>query len=233
MKVSVFARNPQNITPVLLALGFQVVENDADFVVTLGGDGTIVHAEHAHPGVPKIILKESAICKKCKNGVVQFSNEEILERVKNGAYTIEKLWKIEASVDGKTLVGLNDITVHNGDPRHAIRYDVFLDGEIHLSEVIGDGVVVSTPFGSTGYYRSITDSYFETGLGLAFNNSTEQADHVVLGEQREITLQISRGPASVYADNQQESLTLETGMAVIIKKGAQIANIVRVNEKVA
>lgn len=229
MKVSIFSRNPENIAPVLSALGFQIVEKDADFIVTLGGDGTIVHAEHAYPGVPKIILKESAICKKCKHGVVQFSNEEILERVKNGNYAIEKLWKIEASVDGVSLVGLNDITVHNGDPRHAIRYDVFLDGELHLSEVIGDGVVVSTPFGSTGYYRSITDSYFETGLGLAFNNSTEQADHVVLGDGREISIHISRGPASVYADNQKESILLETGATVVIKKSTQIANIVRVN----
>lgn len=229
MKVSVFSRNPENITPTLNTLGFQIVEKDADFIVTLGGDGTIVHAEHAYPGVPKIILKESAICKKCKHGVVQFSNEEILERVKNGTYTIERLWKIEASVGDASLVGLNDITVHNGDPRHAIRYDVFLDGELHLSEVIGDGVVVSTPFGSTGYYRSITDSYFETGLGLAFNNSTEQADHVVLSEDREISIQISRGPASVYADNQEQSVLLETGATVTIKKSTQIANIVRVN----
>ena len=92
--------------------------------------------------------------------------------------------------------------------------------------MIGDGVVVATPFGSTGYYRSITDSYFETGIGLAFNNSTEQADHVVLSEQRNIEITITRGPAQVYSDNQDEVVTIIEGEKVSIQKSKSLARIV-------
>jgi len=107
------------------------------------------------------------------------------------------------------LVALNEIVIHNKNPQHGIRYRVFLDKTDLGKEFIGDGLVVATPFGSTGYYRSITDSYFELGIGIAFNNSTEQADSLVVKEQRQIKVLITRGPALLYADNQTKIINLK------------------------
>lgn len=230
MKALVFGNHPKKITPLLLQYGFIIVEKDPEFVISFGGDGTLILSEFMYPEVPKIVLRDSNICKMCKFGSGTYENEEVLRRVRDGAYHIADVWKLEAVAKGKTLIGLNDITVHNTDPRHGIRYKITVDGSMELHEVIGDGVVVSTPFGSTGYYRSITDSYFETGIGLAFNNSTEQADHVVLAEQRTIVLKLTRGPANIYADNQEEIIPLDTGESVTIKKAAKPARIVRVVE---
>jgi len=99
-------------------------------------------------------------------------------------------------------------------------------------EIIGDGIVVATPsFGSTGYYKSITDSFFEVGIGLAYNNSTEQSDHVVLDENRIISIEITRGPAIIYADNQETSISLNKGDVATIKKSSQTAKIVIPVEK--
>jgi NAD+ kinase len=109
-----------------------------------------------------------------------------------------------------------------------MRYKFSINGKNSGHEIIGDGVVVSTPFGSTGYYRSITDSFFEVGIGLAFNNSTEQSDHMVLSEDSEIEILITRGPANIYADNQSEVLTIEEGKITTIKKSDKFAKIIRV-----
>ena len=223
MKVIVVGQNADVIIPAVKKAGFTVVEKKPDFIVSYGGDGTLMIAEHLYPGIPKIILKGSLICKLCP----PFSNEEILKRVRAEKYKIEKAWKLEARANGTTLTGLNDIVVHNTDMRHAMRYTVFID-EVQMGHgIIGDGVVLATPFGSSGYYRSITDSVFETGIGLAFNNSTEQADHIVLKENRTIAIHITRGPAVVYADNQEESISLNTGERVVIRKSTQFAKIVR------
>lgn len=223
MKVIVVGQNADVIIPAVKKAGFTIVEKKPDFIVSYGGDGTLMIAEHLYPGIPKIILKGSLICKLCP----PFSNEEILKRVRAGKYEIEKAWKLEARANGTTLTGLNDIVVHNTDMRHAMRYTVFVD-EVQMGHgIIGDGVVLATPFGSSGYYRSITDSVFETGIGLAFNNSTEQADHIVLKENRTIAIHITRGPAVVYADNQEESISLNTGERVVIRKSKQFAKIVR------
>jgi NAD+ kinase len=219
MRVAIVGHNKAQAKELVEKAGFTVAEDRLDFVISYGGDGTLMKSEFAYPGIPKIVLKDSAICKVCS----PFPNEVVLEKVKQGNYEIRSLIKLQASALGKTVTGMNDITVRNGDPRHGMRYKLWTNEKQIGDIIIGDGVVVATPFGSTAYYRSITDSFFETGIGLAFNNSTEQVDHVVLDDQKAIKLQITRGPAVVYADNQKEILQLKEGDEVTIKKSDSIA----------
>lgn len=203
---------------------FTVVEDMPELVISYGGDGTLMRAEDAWPGVPKVLLRGSAICKLCS----PLENEEVLARVAHGKYSLETFIKLSVAAKGRALEGVNDVVVHNGNPRHAIRYALAVNGRRIGGEVIGDGIVVATPLGSTGYYRSITDSFFETGIGLAFNNSTEQSDHMVLKDDAVVAIRILRGPAVVYADNKEESIELNEGDTAEIRKSAAVARIVRV-----
>jgi len=222
MKVIIFGNNRSAIEPLVKEAGFEIVEKNPEFVVSFGGDGTLMKAEHTWPGVPKIVLKDSMICKKCS----VLPNEEVLKRVRDGKYSVEEMMKLEVGANGKTRTALNDIIVHNKDPRHAIRYSLSVNERMLGEAIIGDGVIIATPFGSTAYYRSITDSSFELGIGLAFNNSTEQSDHIVLKEDSVIKIKMIRGPAIVYADNQEEEITLEKDDEVIIRKSKDKALIV-------
>ena len=224
-KVLIFGNEKNKITDLIKRIGFSVVRKNPDFGVSFGGDGTVMQSEAQFPGTPKIILKNSRSCKLCS----PIQNEEILEKIKSGKYKIERFWKILGTAKDKKITAMSDITVHNGDPRHAIRYKFSVNGKQVSHEIIGDGVVVSTPLGSTGYYRSITDSFFEVGLGLAFNNSTEQADHMVLKENSIIKLEITRGPAIVFADNNPEKIILEVGNKITLQKSADFAQIVKVD----
>lgn len=224
MKVIIFGDNINEAKELAVKHGFEVVETNPDFVVTYGGDGTLLRAEDRYPNIPKIVLKNSLICKKCS----KLSNDEVLSKVKNGEYKIEEMFKIETSGCGKTLYAMGEVILHNTDPRHAVRYKVFVNDSPVGDTIIGDGIVVATPFGSTGYYRSITDSYFEIGIGLAFNNSTEQSDHVVLREDSVIKLSLVRGPAVIYADNQKEGIELKEGEHIEIRKSSQKVTLVKV-----
>jgi len=234
-KVLIFGKEKDKVTDLVAESGFAVVAKNPDFVASFGGDGTVMHCEAKYPGIPKIVLRNSHVCKICS----PFENAEVLQKIAAGKYKLEEFWKIEGKVvvkignktvnktNGKKLTALNDITIHNGDPRHAIRYKFFVNGKQIGGEIIGDGVVVATPFGSTGYYRSITDSFFEVGLGLAFNNSTEQADHMVLRENSKVEIEITRGPAVAFADNQEEKITLQIGDKITVEKSSEVARIVR------
>jgi len=224
MKVIVFGERKSEIESLIVKKGFTIVSRDADAVICYGGDGTLLHAEHEYPGIPKVMLKGSRICKLC----APYSNDEVLVRVSRNDFKKEAVGKLEASACGKTMVAMNDIVVHNKDPRHAMRYILSVDGVQVGGEIIGDGVVVATPLGSSGYYRSITDSSFEVGIGLAFNNSTEQSDHIVLSDTRTIVIRIARGPAVIYADNQRESMEIGVGDEVRIVKSEQFATILKV-----
>ena len=219
MNVAIFGTNKSTIETLVKEAGFTITERNPEIVLSFGGDGTLMRSEVAFPGVPKVALRDSSICKKCS----ALPNEEILKQLAKGEYTKETLFKLEARAKGKELVGLNDIIVHNKDPRHGIRYHLSVNRRDIGHEIVGDGIVVATPFGSTGYFRSITDSFFEIGIGIAFNNSTERFDHMLVGEESIIEMSITRGPAVVYADNHEDSIELLPGDKVTIQKSSHLA----------
>ena len=78
----------------------------------------------------------------------------------NGKYKIENQIKLEIIIKGKKILCLNDFVLRNKNPYEAIRFTV------NGKEKIGDGVVVSTPFGSTAYFNSITKKKFKKAKTL-------------------------------------------------------------------
>jgi len=223
MKILLYGKHKDEVVDLVKRIGFNIVNKNPDVIASYGGDGTFMKCEREYPGIPKFFLKGSKVCKKCSN----FDNDEILKKIISGSFDKTEEIKLQAKAKGKKIVGLNEIIVHNKDPRKAIRYEIFVDGRKIGNEIIGDGVVASTPFGSTGYYRSITDSFFEVGIGIAFNNSTEQSDHMVLKEKSEILIKIIRGIALVYADNSEEEIKLDDGDEVRISVSKEKAIILQ------
>jgi NAD+ kinase len=227
MKVAIVSETSQEVIQLLSPHNdfFEITDKNPEVVISYGGDGTLMKAEHRYPGIPKLYLKNSRVAKL---GHQTKENNDIVNHLVRGAYSIEEVMKIELHIRGDVLIGLNDIVIHNENPRHGIRYSIEIDSVPLRGEIIGDGVVFATPLGSTGYYRSITDSSFEVGIGVAFNNSTEQSDHMVLKENRTIRIQITRGPAVCYADNQEKSVTLLEGEFAEVQKSKEIGRIIRV-----
>jgi NAD+ kinase len=213
-RILVLGADADSILPLVRAAGFSVVEDAPDVVLTYGGDGLLLHSEREWPGVPKLPVRNSHRGRKCEPRTVQ----EALERLARGDLAAVRYSKVRADARGQTRVGLNDIIVHNSRPTSTVRCRVHIDGQPFGGEVVGDGVVVATVFGSTAYYRSITRSVFRVGLGVAFNNSTEPVDHIVLPEESEVRVLITRGPALVAADNDPGTIPLEKDDEVVIRR---------------
>lgn len=194
---------------------FTIVTSDPDMVISYGGDGTFFRSEFSYPGVPKLYLKHSYIGKLA----IKKDNETILDHVARGVYNIVSKTKLDITFNGKTLTAMGDTLIHNKNPRAAIRTKVYLDNELLQEEdIIGDGILVSTQLGSTGYYKSITRSYFESDdqIGLAFSNAIDQINHIVLQKRRVIKVLVTRGVAQVFADNQEEYFELNNGDVLTI-----------------
>jgi NAD+ kinase len=220
----VFRRDPAKVRKLLVAAGFELVESDPDFVVCYGGDGTVLFSERKFSGVPKLIIKTSRACRKYDYKLDDL--ELLLAKIKAGYYMIHSEMKLETVAKGERLVGLNEIQVHLKLPIYAVRFSVSADGK-EYKDLIGDGVIVSTLFGSTAYYKATGGKSFSEGIGISFNNlHNSNAESFVVPEDYVVKLTISRGPAWLLADNNEKFVELDAGDSVEIRKSESVANFI-------
>lgn len=214
---SIIGKNSEGINKIFQEKGYTRNDGNPDFVISYGGDGTLLKSEHFYPGIPKLFLRNSLI----GNLGFKETNEEVLEKFFEDQLTIKKYFKIEAQIKDKKIVAVNEFSLKNKNPRNSIRFDVCVNDEKILHRIVGDGLIAATPIGSTGYYRSITRSTFELGIGIAFNNTTEQYNHMVLKEDSAIKVVVLRGPAFCYVDNHDDETVLEEGEELTIRKSEE------------
>ena len=81
--VVVFRRDPSKVKKLLAKAGFELVEEDPDFVVCYGGDGTVLFSERKFPGVPKLIIKTSRACRMYDYALGDLG--ELLSKIKSGS----------------------------------------------------------------------------------------------------------------------------------------------------
>ncbi len=135
----------------------QLVE-DADLVISLGGDGTLLTAARAlaDKNTPLLGINLGRLGFLAD---VSFDNfESYIDEVMAGRYSVEKRFFIEGKFyQGNELVAtkiaLNDIILHSPESANMIQYEISSGGHlIHIQR--SDGVIVTTPTGSTAYALS-------------------------------------------------------------------------------
>lgn len=215
MNIFLTGRHLETLRTELHDHGFTITEDPAaaDLILAHGGDGAMLGTEHMYPGKLKFALRDTETAPLCPRHLRKLQ----LEALKNGTLQQTDLPKVMASVNGKEIFGINDVFVHNSNYVSAMRYKVWIDGELYGREIVGDGVGLSTVHGATAYYRSITHSIFRTGIGLAFSNSTELVNHLVLPESSVVKVQILRGPCEIVADNAPEKIQVVAGDEVELR----------------
>lgn len=128
-----------------------------DALVVLGGDGTFLRAARAVAEVDVPILGinlgKVGFLSKAEAGEL----DGVLGKILEGRFTIDQRMTLEGRIlrDGRPIddvrhVALNDFVVARGSLARVCRLDVAID-DTHLATFIADGLVVSSPTGSTGY----------------------------------------------------------------------------------
>lgn len=221
MRVLLIGNDVAELRPLVEGAGLEIVTQPgrAEAAICFGGDGTLLGAERDYPGLPKVPIRRAMAGDRRHQKTLR----AILQRVANGRANETRLPKLLASCGLHRLLALNDVVIKNRHVTAAVRYRVAIDGVAHFGEIVGDGLVAATPFGSSAYYRSITNSVIHVGMGLAFNNSTEPVNHLVLGQESRIRVSITRGPAELAVDNNPRLLPLVEGDTVLIHQAPEVA----------
>ena len=120
--------------------------------------------------------------------------------------------------------------MHNQIPK-AIRLTVKVNGKVLVPNLIGDGLIVASPYGSSAYFYSIARKKFKKGLGLGFSNPTKQIKPIILNSNAKIEVTVIRGGGWMTADENKKIVKLNDGDIVKIKKSSQTARIIIFDHK--
>ena len=124
-------------------------EEKLDLVIAMGGDGTVLQALDLLPDCPVLAVNFGTV------GFLTAGDrddlEKILGRLLAGDYLVSERLVLECRYNGQVRQAVNEVIVRATG--HMIQVDVFVN-EARIRTIRGDGVVVGTPTGSTGYLLS-------------------------------------------------------------------------------
>ena len=217
--------------------------NRPDVVIVLGGDGTMLRAarDFVEEEVPLLGVNLGSLGYLAE--VEKTNLKSALDMLTDGTFFIEERMMLEGSIlrDGQSLsrtVALNDIAVLKAQPFRAINFDVYVNGQF-LKSYCADGIIVSTPTGSTGYNLSAGGPIVEPSAELLVLSPicphTVNTRSIVLSGEDEICIEIkdakNGGVQDAFAMSDGAGhFELKTGDAFIMRKSEMRTRIIKLNK---
>lgn len=140
----------------------KIAEN-SDLIITLGGDGTLLATSRsaARAKTPVLPINVGAM------GFLSESSEKELEMIVNGIleddYHIERRMMLEAELNSKKYLALNDVVVHRGESPQMAHIVIHREDKVPIS-FAGDGIIIATPTGSTAYSLSASGPVIDPSI---------------------------------------------------------------------
>jgi len=215
---------------------FEAIAQQADLVVAVGGDGTLL-------GAARQIGASERPLVGINHGRVGFVTDltlsnwkELLERILAGEYRIERRAMISASVSREgvsiwSTLAVNDIVVNRSSRAGMIGLEVEVDGQ-HMYSQRADGLIVATPTGSTAYALSaggpIVDPRSSALVLVPIAAHMTSIRSLVLHEDATIKFTLrGRHSAAIYADG-DDLHPLQEGDTVTIRRSQRSCTFARV-----
>ena len=216
------------------------IPTDAQCGLVLGGDGTLIRAvrDLGANSLPLLGINLGTLGYLTDVELKDF--QAALDRLFEGEPDIEERMMLEGSFRGlRKDIAMNDIVLAREGKVRIVSFNIYVDGTL-LNTYHADGVIISTPTGSTGYNLSAGGPIVEPTAQMivitpicshALNTSS-----VVLSADDTIEVEICEGR---YGRQEQISLcfdgaeqtTLVTGERVCIKKAAKTARLIKLNRE--
>jgi len=125
---------------------------ECDVIVAAGGDGTILRAARLIKDDPRPILGVNVGTLGFLADLAPEGLERGIEQVMAGRYIVENRMTLEARIVGsdREFMALNDITIAKSNQSRIISLEMY-EGTNWVNTYVGDGLILATPTGSTGY----------------------------------------------------------------------------------
>ncbi|HRH67576.1 MAG TPA: NAD kinase [Bacteroidia bacterium] len=214
------------------------ISGDIDFLFSIGGDGTLLDTVS--------LVKDSKIpivgINAGRLGFLSSVSRDNLE------FAIDSLAKGHYSTDARTLlrvesnfpifegqnIALNEFTIHKKETSSMITIHTYLNGE-YLNSYWADGIMISTPTGSTGYSLSCggpiivpqSESFVITPI--APHNLNVRP--IVVSDKNVISLEVEGRSQHFMATLDSRSVTIDSGYQLAVRKETYCINLVRLSNE--
>nr|WP_253290858.1 NAD(+)/NADH kinase [Pseudoflavonifractor sp. MSJ-37] len=230
-----------------LKLPKQVVLSDmqeelptADILVCFGGDGTILHAakDANEYGIPILGVNLGSVGFMAE---VEQSELSLLSKLAVGKYAVESRMMIQVEVrrEGRIIysdLALNDAVITKGAVARVVDMEVRSD-KVPITSFSGDGVIVSTPTGSTAYSMSaggpIVEPTAENIIVTPICPHVVNARSVVLDHRRNVTIRMratSRKTAYLSVDG-GKAFKLSGGDIMHVRQATAKTHLIRLTSR--
>lgn len=181
--------------------------NKLEVIIVLGGDGTILGTArtlaHNNLQIPMLGINIGHLGFLTGAEIGEFN--QVINRLHSNNYHVEDRMMIKCIMQGKVnkfvYNALNDIVISKGTLARIVKYDVNIDEKFYTS-FTSDGIIVSTPTGSTAYSLSAGGPLIYPTLNLI--SITPICPHslesrtMIIDKNSKVTINVKRGNESVF-----------------------------------
>lgn len=199
-----------------------------DLAIAIGGDGTMmkVVTELSVRGIPTLGINAGDVGFLTSVDAQHWATIE--HRLRMGEYEIEKRLGLKLVGAGQTLEPIaNEVVLRHQSS--VAKYQIAIGGQVFYQELMGDGVMVSTATGSTGYNTSAGGPILLPGSGnvvvtplnpMSLSTRSIVCQELAEGKDIVITLVESKRdePVSVIGDGRMLAHGLPVGESVVLTK---------------
>ena len=200
-----------------------------DIVVSFGGDGTMLdtvrNLTEERPILGINMGKIGFLTEVDENGI-----DFAVKCLKENNFNIETRTLLKTNIDGKEYFALNEIIVNNQDTCHISSFNIDLD-EVRADTVRSDGILVSTPTGSTAYSLSCNGPVLSPSVkALIVNAICPHSLHscpMVIDDNMKIDISTDSANMRVIVDGTIIYKSETCGLNIKIEKAEKCASFIR------
>lgn len=222
-------------------LNYDMIPDDTDCILVLGGDGTMIRVvrKTRKKDIPIIGINLGTLGYLC-----EFDRETMyqgIDKLLQGQGIIEKRLMIKGYRKNETQgrTALNDIVVHSTGWLAILRLNVYVNGQF-LATYEGDGVIISTPTGSTGYNLSAGGPIIEPGANILaltpINAHDLNSKGIILRAEDVIEVELvprrsAKDDTAYVSCDGDRFATLNAGERFVIERAVHTIKICKVNKQ--
>jgi NAD+ kinase len=202
----------------------------ANLILALGGDGTLLRAARM---VGKLEIPILGINLGGLGFLTEVAVEnlyDVIEKVCCNQYKIEERIVLKGEIKkGKRVYGLNDIVVVGKKVGRILELGIWVD-ESYVSHFLADGIIISTPTGSTAYSLAALGPIVHPGTKVLVINlicpHTLGVRPIVISDTSEVKIKSESADAVVIGDGQEKFL-LKKGETLKVKQGDYVVKLIK------